>query len=617
MFKTIILPFGSLIFVSLLLIIYLFKMKETKVGNKLYVLLLIILLIALGTEIISVFTIYNHDKYPIINEIICRVHTFSIITWIVIMGIYLISIANGYTNIDDIKTSLFKDLKSKKIIVLYGFLIIIFFFLKFDYVVLDDTAYLSGIALYYGYFIGLIVLCYAIYLIIKKHKDINIKKLPLAILVIETCITLPMSLVILDIYILTSSLAFKVYILYFMTENQDLYAIKKLKETNESIETSNKAKTEFLSNVTNEFRLPIKSIIGISETLVNKNELDIEEDKKSIKHIFSYSNNLIEIINNVLDLSRIETNSEVVIEEEYKLKDIIHELKSIVDSRINDNVTFDIIYDESIPSIYKGDKNKIYKILLNCLSNSVKYTEVGKINLNIEYIEETLKFKISDTGTGIKESDYNKLFEKFSRLEDAIKNEVEGLGLGLVITKKLVDIMNGTITFDSIYGAGTNFYIELKQKVIDKTPIGKIMETKIEDTEIKYLDCSNLNVLLVDDNKLNLKVAEKLLKPYNFNVSTVISGKECIYKIKEGNKYDIIFLDHMMPEMDGIEVLHILKKLSKNFDIPPIVALTANAVTGMREMYLSVGFDEYVAKPINISELNKVINKFFRRDNNE
>ena len=177
--------------------------------------------------------------------------------------------------------------------------------------------------------------------------------------------------------------------------------------------------------------------------------------------------------------------------------------------------------------------------------------------------------------------------------------------------------MNGKIWFDSIYGAGTNFYIELKQKVIDKTPIGKLLESKIDNNEINYLDCSNLNVLLVDDNKLNLKVAEKLLKPYSFNITTVLSGKECIYKIKEGNKYDIIFLDHMMPEMDGIEVLHILKKLSKNFDVPPIVALTANAVTGMREMYLNEGFDEYIAKPINVSELNKIINKFFRRDNNE
>lgn len=613
MFKTVMLPIGSFIFITLLLIIYLFKMKETKVGNKLYALLLIVLLVALGTEIITAYTIFNSTRMPIINEIACRVHSLSIITWIALLGLYLIYFVNK-SEITDFKSYLIKELKLKYTVFIYGILIIIFFFLDFDYVILEDTGYLDGIALYYGYFLGLIVFVYAVYLTIKKHKNVNIKKLPLVILVIETCITLPLSLAIPHIYILTSSLAFKMYILYFMTENQDLYAIKRLKDTNESIESSSRAKTEFLSNVTNEIKLPIKSIIGISESLVNKQELDIEEDKKTVKHIFNYSNNLIEIINNVLDLSRIETNSEVVVEEEYYLKDILGELKSIIDSRVSGKVTFDIIYDESIPCMYKGDKTKIYKVLLNCLSNSVKYTEVGKITLNIEYIDNTLKFKISDTGTGIKESDYNKLFEKFSRLEDAIKNEVEGLGLGLVITKKLVDIMGGKIWFDSIYGAGTTFYIELTQKVIDDYPIGKLIINNNSVNEIDYLDCSNMNVLLVDDNKLNLKVAEKLLKPYNFNITTVLSGKECIYKIKEGNIYDIIFLDHMMPEMDGIEVLHILKKLSKNFDIPPIVALTANAVTGMREMYLNEGFDEYVSKPINVNELNKVINKFFRRN---
>ena len=168
-----------------------------------------------------------------------------------------------------------------------------------------------------------------------------------------------------------------------------------------------------------------------------------------------------------------------------------------------------------------------------------------------------------------------------------------------------------------LHGSMGYDFTDGNQKVIDDYPIGKLIINNDSTYEIEYLDCSNMSVLLVDDNKLNLKVAEKLLKPYNFNVTTALSGKECIYKIKEGNVYDIIFLDHMMPEMDGIEVLHILKKLSKNFDIPPIVALTANAVTGMREIYLNEGFDEYVSKPINVNELNKVINKFFRRDNNE
>ena len=616
MFETIILPIGSFIFVTLLLVVYTFKIKEATLGNRLYSLLLMILLVVLGTEIISVFTIYNHDKMPIINEIVCRFHTFSVITWIVVMGLYLISFGNTY-DIKSFKDYLLNELKLKFVVVIYCILVIVFFFLDFKYVVLEDTAYLDGIALYYGYFIGFIVLVYAIYLTIKKHKNVNIKKLPLAILIIESSITIPLSLMIPHIYILTSSLAFKVYILYFMTENPDLYAIKELKTTNESIESSSRAKTEFLSNVTNEIKIPIKSIISISESLQNKNELVLKEDINNVKHIFSASNNLIEIINNVLDLSRIETNSEIVKEEEYKLKDILSELKSVIDSRINYDVSFDIVYNEYMPSTYIGDKNKIYKILLNLLSNSVKYTEVGKINLNVEYVNDILKFKITDTGTGIKESDYNKLFEKFSRLEDAVKNEVEGLGLGLVITKKLVDLMGGRIWFDSIYGAGTTFYIELDQKVIDNSPIGSLVEIKNDTEEIQYLDCSNYNVLLVDDNKLNLKVAEKLLKPYNFNITTVNCGKECIYKIKEGNIYDIIFLDHMMPEMDGIEVLHILKKLSKHFDVPPIIALTANAVTGMREMYLNEGFDEYISKPINVNELNKIINKFFRRKDNE
>ena len=618
MFKTIILPIGSFVFTTLLLIIYLFKMKETKVGNKLYVLLLIILLLTLGTEIMTAFTIYNHERIPIINEILCRIHAISIITWLIVMGLYLISFVNNY-NIKDLKSYLYNDLKLKYTFSLYFVLLIVFFFLDFEYVVLEDTGYLDGPALYYGYFIGLIVFVYAVYLVIKKHKNVNIKKLPLAVLVIETTITLPASLAVPDIYILTSSLAFKMYILYFMTESQDLYAIKKLKDTNEMIESSSKAKTEFLSNVTNEIRLPIKSIIGISESLTNKNELNKEEDLESVKNIFSASNNLIEIINNVLDLSRIETGSEIVIQKRYELKSILGELNSVIKSKLKNNVTFDILYDENIPNIYNGDKDKVYKILLNLLSNSVKYTEVGKIVLKIEYIEDNkiskLKFKISDTGIGIKESDYEKLFEKFSRLDDAIKNETEGLGLGLVITKKLVDLLKGKIWIDSTYGVGTSFFVELEQKVLDARPIGKLVEDNYNNinTEIDYLDCSNCKVLLVDDNKLNLKVAEKLLKPYNFEIETVLSGKECIYKIKEGNIYDIIFLDHMMPEMDGIELLHILKKLSKNFDIPPVVALTANAVTGMREMYLNEGFDEYLAKPINVSELNKIINKFFGR----
>ena len=172
--------------------------------------------------------------------------------------------------------------------------------------------------------------------------------------------------------------------------------------------------------------------------------------------------------------------------------------------------------------------------------------------------------------------------------------------------------MGGKIWFESEYEVGTTFYVEIKQKIINNTALGDITEPIKNDKEINYLDCSKYNVLIVDDNKLNIKVASRILGKYNFNIDTANGGKECIYKVKEGNHYDIIFLDHMMPEMDGIQTIHILKKLD-GYDMPPIVALTANAITGMKEMYLKEGFDEYLSKPININDLNKIIYKYFEK----
>ena len=250
-------------------------------------------------------------------------------------------------------------------------------------------------------------------------------------------------------------------------------------------------------------------------------------------------------------------------------------------------------------------------------TNSVKYTEVGKIKLTVTknltktgYVD--LHFKITDTGYGIKKEDYDKLFLKFSRLDNAKSNEIEGTGLGLVITKKYVELLGGTITFDSEYEVGTTFYVNLSQKIVNYSKLGNVTEPINPETHSEFEDYSNYKVLVVDDNKLNLKVATRILEKYGIKVDTLSSGKECVFKIKEGAKYDMIFLDHMMPEMDGIETLHILKKI-EGYDIPPIIVLTANAITGMREMYLKEGFNEYLSKPININDLNKIIVKFLKK----
>ena len=214
---------------------------------------------------------------------------------------------------------------------------------------------------------------------------------------------------------------------------------------------------------------------------------------------------------------------------------------------------------------------------------------------------------------GIKAENYDKLFEKFSRLDSATQNEIEGTGLGLVITKKLVNLLNGKIWFDSRDGAGTNFYIDLKQRIIDATPIQDIFKNNQENKEHneKFADYSQYKVLLVDDNELNLKVAKRILSNYKLQIETLTNGKECVDLIKSGATFDMIFLDHMMPGIDGIEVLHILKSL-KSYDIPPTIALTANAITGMREMYLKEGFDDYLSKPININDLTKILEKYFK-----
>ena len=363
----------------------------------------------------------------------------------------------------------------------------------------------------------------------------------------------------------------------------------------------------------------MNAIVGFSDTILNNPTFDPESVRTDIEHIASSGNNLLDIINNILDISKIETGHETIEEREYSIGSIVMELSSVIEARLaNRPIKFETDIDSQIPRKLYGDATKLFQVLLNILTNSIKYTEVGKIRLSatkeIKNNNVTLKFKISDTGYGIKKEDYDKLFEKFSRLSSATTNEIEGTGLGLVITKKYVDLLGGKIWFESDYGVGTTFYVEVTQPIVDATPIGDIREIRDNDENEELLDCSGKKALIVDDNELNLKVAKRILEEYKFTVETTNNGKDCVYRIKDGQQYDMVFLDHMMPEMDGIEVVHILKKLD-DYKIPPIIALTANAITGARDMYLREGFDEYLSKPISRSELNQIIKRYFGQRN--
>ena len=298
----------------------------------------------------------------------------------------------------------------------------------------------------------------------------------------------------------------------------------------------------------------------------------------------------------------------------YSISNLIIEWASVVNKKIkNKNIKFELNVDNKIPSKLSGDSAKLYQIVLNILNNAVKFCRVGKITLNISHTMQNdgnvkLSFGITDTGEGMSEEVISTVSKIFSnpRID---RREIRGLGL--VLIKRYSDLMGGTIWFESMERVGTKFYFEVPQKVIDITPIGSIVDSIAAANNRSLLDCSKYTALVVDEDPLNLEVTRKILSKYKMNVITMQTGKECIFRYKSGEHYDIMFLDHMMPDMDGIELLTTIKSL-KDYECPPIVALTANAIAGSRKVYLDEGFDDYIPKPIDLNELDQVINKFLK-----
>ena len=611
-----VLTFGSLGFMILLMISYYLQEKPSTIGSKLYRVVLWISFFLLVSEILPSLWFFYVDHSNVFY-ILLRIHWLIGITWFCSAYIYcfcFLKNVNTYKIIDLIKN----EMRCKIVTISTIIVLIVMLFLPFKTMTTEEEfTYIPGLPAYFTFIFGTIVTMSIILLMYRRKNEASSRGRKSSLLLLcDMGIIAVLQVVFPKTVLFGLGFTIAVYFLYFYIENPDLMMVNSLEKLRNDIEKSNLAKTDFLSNMSHEIRSPMNAIIGFSETILANPDYDPEQTKNDISHIAASGNNLLDIINNILDISKIESGNETLVQKEYSIGNIIIGLKNMIETRLSNRpIKFVTEVDNEIPMTMYGDSTKLFQVLLNILTNSMKYTEVGRITLEItkeiKNNDVTLKFRISDTGYGIKKEDFDKLFEKFSRLNSATTNEIEGTGLGLVITKKYVDLLGGKIWFESDYGVGTTFYVEVPQKIVDPTPIGDLQDGIKQSDEIDYLDCSGKKVLIVDDNELNLKVAKKVLEKYNFEIVTTTTGKDCVYKIKEGQHYDIIFLDHMMPEMDGIEVVHILKKLA-DYKIPPIVALTANAITGVREMYLREGFDEYLSKPINRSELNRIINKFFK-----
>ena len=612
---SILFTFGCLLFTIFLSIIYFSKEKQSDLRSKLYRIILSLVVFILSTEFIYLLCLgYSNSEFLITS--IKFLHWLSFILWVGVYCIYCVVYMQKlqYNSFGE----LFRESKNS------SFLLIVTCILLLGYAIAPketiDLNLIKCIASRADYIVLVFLTCMCTYVLVCSYalyKQYPLRrKIAITLIMFVMLVMLVLQVMFNDISVYVICCSLQVFFLYFIIENPDIHLAREIEGLKADIDKSNKSKTDFLSNMSHEIRTPMNAIIGFSDSLLNSPKFDENTARNDIQSIATAGTNLVDIINNILDISKIESGNDTLDNKEFSIAKIVKELGSIIESRIGNNpVKLYIELDEQIPSKVYGDSTKIYQILLNITNNAVKYTEVGKIKLSI-VPEKTgndvvlLHIKISDTGYGIKKEDFDKIFEKFSRLDSAVSKEIEGTGLGLVITKKFVDLMGGKIWFTSEFEVGTTFYVDLPLKVIDPTPIGSVTQDTSVQRVRNFLDCSDFTALVVDDSRLNLKVAERLLKKYNFNVDVAQSGKDCIYKYKYGNHYDIIFLDHMMPEMDGIETVRILRRLD-DYETPPIIALTANAMNGMEEKYLSEGFDYYLPMPINTQELDKIIHKFF------
>ena len=385
------------------------------------------------------------------------------------------------------------------------------------------------------------------------------------------------------------------------------------KQERDEADRANEAKSSFLANMSHEIRTPINAVIGM-------NEMILRESSESAIRQYAYdarssANTLLGIINDILDFSKIESGKMEIIPVEYELKHVVTELVNMIEKRAADKgLELQVEVYPELPSKLYGDDVRIKQIVTNLLTNAVKYTERGRVTLTVDghMVQDQLQLYIcvEDTGIGIKQEDLDKLFSAFERIEEKRNRNIEGTGLGMSITTLLLNMMGSSLEVFSVYGKGSSFSFVLEQQVVDNTPIGQLAQKEEEDASYQYKEAftaPGARLLVVDDNKMNCKVFKALLKKTQVQVMECYSGAECL-QLTEAYKYDLIFLDHMMPELDGVETFKLLRSDSANLNLDtPVVVLTANAMSGAKEQYLEEGFDAFLAKPIVPEDLEHML----------